>query len=154
MRAGRLALLLTTLVLPVVAPGPANAQDATSATCAIFSPAYFSPGFSMTTGSGHYESRGETGTINSIGAIDGRRVTGAGTFGFDGTYTDANCLTNRGTGTYFFTIPTDAGSLHVSGTFVETRFGLGGPVDARSPFGFFQSCPPWGTASSLQSRKV
>lgn len=90
-------------------------QGATSADCSLSFPAYVTPGLGMSPSSGQFDSRGETGTITCVGKIFGHTVTGPGTFGFEGTLTNSSCLTHQGSGTSFFTVPTDAGPVHVSG---------------------------------------
>lgn len=94
---------------------PPSEQGATSADCSLSFPAYVTPGLGMSPSSGQFDSRGETGTINCVGKIFGHTVTGPGTFGFEGTLTNSSCLTHQGSGTGFFTVPTDAGPVHVSG---------------------------------------
>lgn len=79
-----------------------------------------------------YGSGGETGSITCVGTIDGHRVTGPGSFGFEGIYT-GDCFSNVGSGTYFFTVPTDTGLAHFAGTYTESRLGLTGPVNGSQP---------------------
>jgi hypothetical protein len=94
---------------------PPGEQGATSASCSLAFLVYTTPGLGMTSSSGQFSSRGETGTINCVGEIFGHTVTGPGTFGFEGTLTNSSCLYHEGSGTAFFTVPTDAGPVHVSG---------------------------------------
>jgi hypothetical protein len=138
MKLVRLAGLLTVMLLPMVMalPAPAHAQGRTNATCSIVLPAYFSPGFGLTTSTISYGSHGETGSISCVGQINGHTVTRPGSFGFEGTYT-GDCLSNVGSGRYSITVPTDAGSLHSTGMFMESRLGASGPVDASQPEGHF-----------------
>lgn len=116
---------------------PAYGEGGTSASCTIVTPNRLSPGFSPTSTSGTYGTGGETGTITCLGTLEGHRVTGAGTFGFEGTYT-GDCFGNVGSGTYFFTVPTEVGPKHFTGSFTERRTGFTGPVEASQPGGRFQ----------------
>lgn len=120
-----IAGLLAVAVLPVLAGGPvyAEAQGATSLVCTMAFPAHFAPGFTLTPKSGTDRSAGEVGTLACSGTQDGHRVTGAGTFGFEGVYT-SDCLFDHGSGTYFYTLPTDAGPVHATGTYAYDRIGV------------------------------
>jgi hypothetical protein len=130
----RLLRLAGTVVLlgSAFTAAPAHAEGGTSAACSIAFPIHFSPGLSMTTGSGSYGSGGETGSITCTGTVHGHRITGPGTFGFEGTYTEGNCLAHKGTGSSFLTIPTDAGPVRVDGgSFSDQGLGLTGSSKAR-----------------------
>jgi len=127
-----IAGFLCALLLPALGAWPAHAQGGTSAVCSLRIPANLTPGFSRTSSTGTYGTGGETGTITCSGTVDGHRVTGPGSFGFKGTYT-GECFGNVGSGTYFFTVPTDVGQMHFTGTYTETRIGLTGPVEASQP---------------------
>jgi hypothetical protein len=76
--------------------------------------------------SGTETSGGETGSIACTGTLDGQRVTGSGTFGYEGTFTGITCLFDRAplSGRYSFTVPTDAGSLHFTGTITDARIAI------------------------------
>ena len=115
----------------------AYGDQGTSATCTIIFPNRLSPGFSLTPSTGTYGSGGETGTISCLGSLDGHRVTGRGTFGFEGVYT-GDCFGNTGSGTYSFTVPTEAGSKHFTGSYSERRTGFNGSIQASQPGGHFQ----------------
>jgi len=92
-----------------------------------------SPGFGLTPTEGTAVSAGENGSVTCAGQIDGHTVTGPGSFGLDGHYTDSTCLTQHSSGTYTFTVPTDAGPLHKAGTFSENRLGLSGSEEVTQP---------------------
>lgn len=77
----------------------------------------------MASGSGKGTSNGQTGSITCHGQFDGHTVTGPGSFGFQETYT-ANCLVDQSGGTYFATVPTDDGPVHLEGPFTASRLGL------------------------------
>jgi hypothetical protein len=107
---------LSSASTPVQAVSSAPSEVATtSASCSLSFSVYTTPGLGITPSSGQFSSRGETGTINCLGKIFGHTVTGPGTFGFEGTLTNSSCLYHEGSGTAFFTVPTDAGPIHVSG---------------------------------------
>ena len=107
--------LLSASTVAQAQSSPPSEQGFTSANCSLSFSAYTTPGLGMTPSSGEFSSRGETGTINCVGKIFGHTVTGPGTFGFEGTLTNSSCLYHEGSGTAFFTVPTDAGPVHVSG---------------------------------------
>jgi hypothetical protein len=128
--------LLGALLVPSI-PWPAQAIGDTSARCAISIPTRLSPGFSLKSSTGTYGTGGEHGTITCIGSLDGYRVTGPGTFGFEGVYV-GDCFGNDGSGTYSFTVPTELGSKHFTGSYSERRTGFNGPVEASHPGGRFE----------------
>jgi hypothetical protein len=128
--------LLGVLLTPAPA-WPAYGGEETSATCTLTIPTRLSPGFTLTSSTGTYGTAGETGTITCFGSLDGQRVTGPGTFGFEGTYT-GDCFGNVGSGTYSFTVPTEVGPKHFTGSYTERRTGFNGPVEASQPGGHFQ----------------
>lgn len=125
-------------------PAAAQAQSqsdrsgATRAECSLSVPAFFSPGLGLSPTSGTFDSRGETGTINCVGTISGQTVTGPGSFGFEGSFSESSCLSHKGSGTAYFTVPTHDGPLHVSGgAFTITGTGIFGQVHAvHSEHGF------------------
>jgi hypothetical protein len=86
----------------------------------------------MTSGSGTGTSNGQTGSISCTGQFDGHAVTGPGSFGFQENYV-ANCLVDESKGTYFATVPTDAGPVHLEGPFTVARLGLTYTVEATRP---------------------
>jgi hypothetical protein len=111
-----------------------NGQGATRAECSLSFPSHIPKGLGMTPTTGVFNSAGETGSINCEGTLYGHTVTGPGSFGFEGTLTDSSCLSHQGSGIYYFTVPTDAGPLHVSGGgFAISGTGVFGKVDATHP---------------------
>jgi hypothetical protein len=85
----------------------------------------------MAPNSSTFTSGGEIGSIRCTGTIYGSTVTGEGSFGFDGTLTDSSCLSHKGSGTYYFTVPTDGGPVHISGGRFEIMgLGVFGSVEA------------------------
>ena len=91
----------------------------------------------MTSSTGSYGTAGEAGTMICLGSLDGDRVTGPGTFGFEGTYT-GDCFGNVGSGTYSFTVPTETGPKRFTGSYTERRSGFNGPVEASQAEGRFR----------------
>jgi hypothetical protein len=77
----------------------------------------------MTPSSGTDSSHGETGAINCTGRLGGHTVTGPGPFGFDAAYSGSTCLSHGGRGTYFATVPTEAGGHRIEGTFIYLKTG-------------------------------
>jgi hypothetical protein len=75
------------------------------------------PGLSLTPASGTFTSGGETGAITCSGPVDGRTVTGPGTFGADGSYGTIDgdsCVSGgEGSATQSFTLPAGDGPVPV-----------------------------------------
>src|SRR5207244_3087104 len=107
---------------------------------------HFSPSVSLSPSSGTETTGGETGSITCSGSFDGHRVTGAGTFGYEGVFTGITCISDTTplSGTYSFTIPTDAGSLHFSGHITDARIATIDQFDLTQPGAHFT-----GTAAVL-----
>ena len=93
---------------------PAAAVQAT-ARCTFDYEPRITPGLlASEASSGIVSSGGETGTVDCAGTIDGAQITGPGSYGFEGTYSDADCLNGgHGAGRLLFTLPTTAGDRHV-----------------------------------------
>jgi hypothetical protein len=124
MKAIRIAAVALVLLVPTLVPGLAHAGGGSSVVCTISVPVHFSPGLTMTPGSGVKGSGGETGTILCKGSIDGHNVTGQGGFGFDGTYTDSSCTSGKGDLTFYGTVPTTDGPVHFKGAVTQSWVGL------------------------------
>lgn len=73
-------------------PSPADAQGATTAICTVTVHAHFSGGISLMPSTGQETTT--SGVISCTGTVSGRRVTGPGTFGYTGRYTQISCLTD------------------------------------------------------------
>jgi hypothetical protein len=116
-----------TVALLAAAAAPAPAQtptpSPTAAACITTFTGTFTPGFSMTPGSGTLTTNGETGAFTCLGRIGGDRVTGPGVIAVDESYT-GSCLSHTGTGTVRITIPTSGGSKDMTGTLTVRRTGL------------------------------
>jgi hypothetical protein len=81
-------------------------------------------------------------------------VTGPGTFGFRGKWSEGNCEANKGSGRYSFTVPTTAGTKHFVGEYAEERVGLNGTVRATQPEGRFMGAfhiIPTGTLTKMET---
>ena len=114
-RAVSTMLVLVASLLSLINAGSALATETGGqASCSFSFPLHASPGLGITASSGTFNSGGEVGTMSCTGTIAGYRVTGPGTFGFDGTI-EGSCLGHRGSGIDEFTIATEAGMLHISG---------------------------------------
>lgn len=114
-RAVSTSLVLVASLLSLINAGSALAAGTGGqANCSFGVPLHASPGLGITASSGTFNSGGEVGTMSCTGTIAGYRVTGPGTFGFDGTI-EGSCLGHRGSGISGFTIATEAGMLHISG---------------------------------------
>jgi hypothetical protein len=75
---------------------------------------------------------GQTGSVSCIGTLDGDRVTGVGSIGFEEQYT-GDCNADSSAGILRATIPTTAGVQHLAGTFTQRRTVLAFTVDVRFP---------------------
>lgn len=109
-----LATLTACALLPLAAaPAPA----AGPAECTFDYNPDMRPGLTMNPGSGKVTSRGETGTVECEGAVNGHEATGPGTFGFEGTFgtkEKVSCTSGgSGEGYVIFTVPTAAGPQKV-----------------------------------------
>jgi hypothetical protein len=133
-------LVMVAALMVTASAAQAQARDgsrgSTSAVCSFVFPAYFSPGFGLSTTTIRYGSHGETGSISCAGQIAGHAIRGTGSFGFEGTYT-GNCVSNVGSGSVFYTISTDAGPMHYIGKYTESRLGVIGPINEEQPEGSF-----------------
>ena len=81
-------------------------------------------------------------------------MTGPGTFGFSGRWSEGNCEANKGSGRYSFTVPTTGGTKHFAGEYAEQRVGLNGTVSAHQPEGRFTGAfhiIPTGTLKNLET---
>ena len=119
---------------------PASAVQAT-ARCAFDYQPRITPGLlAQAPSSGTVSSGGETGTVDCAGTIDGAQITGPGSYGFEGTYSDADCLNGgHGAGRLLFTLPTTAGDRHVEepmsyafGPYAAYPTGMGGWKGSRT----------------------
>jgi hypothetical protein len=119
-------LLSALVVLQMLAAWPAHAEGATAASCLINMSVHVTPGVSMVPTSGVETTGGETGSIACTGTFNGDMVTGAGTFGYHGTFTGITCLLDGLplSGSYSFTVPTTAGPLHFTGTITDSRIAV------------------------------
>jgi hypothetical protein len=123
MRRTAIAVLLATIpFLPLTGTVPAQANDQTP--CSFKFNADVNPGLSNSPSSGTVTSNGQTGTITCQGKVNGKTVTGPGTYGVDGRYgtNDPDTCTSggEGNGTASMTIPTSDGPQRVTAPFTYT----------------------------------
>jgi hypothetical protein len=122
------------LLAAALAPASAHAAPASDALCTSVFTAQISPGFSARPGSGAVTSGGETGTLVCTGRVNGRRITGVGTFSVEETYTTgAACVSDKSRGQVAMTIPTTGGAIHIVGALTARRIGLVELVDIAFP---------------------
>lgn len=117
---------------PSAAQTPATWGD-NDAVCTLSFTEYFSPGVTLTPTSGTQTSGGEVGSITCSGKLQGHNITGPGTFGNEGFLHESTCLLDHSTGRYFATLPTDAGTVRIEGTYSLLRTGLTLTVEADQP---------------------
>ncbi len=154
------APLMTLAVILVGVTAPAQVvRAAPAAECTFSTPMHFSPGISPADGTGlRYASDenftgAERGIAECVGIL-GDPVTGPGTFGFTGRWTEGDCEANKGAGSYSFTVPTTGGTKHFAGSYAESRVGLNGTVKATQPEGTFTGAfqiIPTGTLTNMET---
>jgi hypothetical protein len=113
---------------------PVQAEPTLEAVCTFLFPITFSPGLTLQTATGTYGTNGETGSGICVGRANGYDIRGGATFGFQGAFTNATCLNDVVvSGVYFYSLQTDAGPAHFTGSFTDVRVGLVALIDARQP---------------------
>lgn len=123
-----------TLLLGAGGAATAEAAPATSAVCTGLITLHISPGFDLRPGAGVVGSGGETGTVRCAGTLEGRLITGRGTFSVEETYASGGgCLSDRSSGTVSTTLPTTGGPLHLVGALTARRIGLVEFIDIEFP---------------------
>jgi hypothetical protein len=120
-----LGAALVAAVAWVVPGAAAVGADGTQATPCRFSAEFdMAPGLSLTPTSGSFTSGGERGAITCSGTVDGRTVTGPGTFGADGSYGTADgdsCVSGgEGSAMQSFTLRTGDGPVPVGNAITFT----------------------------------
>ena len=128
-------LFLSALAMLFGLTGVAPVEAAGGGTpCAFDADVMLAPGFSDTRGAGSFSTSGQTGMIKCRGTVNGKQITGTGSFGTDGHYGANGGSTcgsgGSGDGTQYFTLPTSGGPERVDNTFVMTYgpYGRGGPI--------------------------
>ena len=115
-RAAAVAAALASCLAVGLTAAPAPAAGAPAECTFDYNPE-LTPGLTMTPASGSVTSHGETGTVECTGEVNGRQVTGPGTFGFEGTFgtkEKVSCTSGgAGEGSVRLTVPTAAGPQHV-----------------------------------------
>ena len=134
-RYGRTTSLLGALVAAAaLGAAPAQAASAPSAVCTTTFTAFIIPGFTMTPNRGKLTSRGQTGSLECFGELDGQRITGApGSMGFVEQHTAGTCRGHVGTGRVHLIIPTTAGNKDMVGRLAVRRTALTVRVTVRFP---------------------
>ena len=115
-------LLTTTALLPLAGIDAAEAKEQTP--CSFKFDAEIAPGLSNSPSSGTHDSKGETGTVDCEGKVNGKAVTGPGKFGNVGRYgtTDPDTCTSggEGDGTMTMIVPTSDGTQQATGKYTYT----------------------------------
>jgi hypothetical protein len=130
-------LFLIALLLGSVFGVSSSAHAADNAVCTVSGPLTLKPGLTMTSGRTTYSSHGPTGTIDCHGSAKGRQITGAGTLTNRGVIT-GSCAQSTGSGRLVARIPTDAGTLRVSGKYTFQTVGAAGPFSGSVFSGTFE----------------
>lgn len=107
-------------IVPSLHASPAAAAGS-SAACVHRWTDTVSPGTTTATQRVVFSSHGETGTIRCSGTVQGRQVTGPGTFGEEGVI-EGSCSSGRGQALFSITLPTDGGPVHLR---IPVTFTLG-----------------------------
>lgn len=138
----RWVAIAAALTSPAVTAAGAQAAPATDAACTSVFTAYVNPGFDIHPSAGTGTTRGETGALLCTGTVDGHRITGPGTMGFDETYRDAACLSDASSGHFSATLPTTSGPVHLGGNLEAHRIGLVELVEITFPRAHFSGLGP------------
>jgi hypothetical protein len=121
----RLLLLLCAVAVAEIVPSlhasPAAAAAGGSAACVHQWTDTVTPGTTMSTQRAVFSSHGETGTIRCSGTVQGRQVTGPGSFGEEGVI-EGSCGSGRGQALFSITLPTSGGPVHLR---IPVTFTLG-----------------------------
>lgn len=138
----RSVAIAAALVIAAVPAVGAQAAPATDAACTSVFTAHVSPGFGVRPGAGTGTSRGQTGTLVCTGSVDGHRITGPGTMGFEETYRNAACLADESSGRFSATLPTTSGPVQLGGDLQAHRLGLVEFVEIAFPHATFGGFGP------------
>ena len=133
----RLRGIVLVLALVGLQSAPVAGADESGAPCAFEVDVTMSPGLSRQPSSGTFDSKGESGTLDCQGNVDGQPAAGTGTFGTEGRYgldgdgDDCRSKEGQGDGTAHFTVPVQGGGTeHVDDPYTMTY-----RVDGRSVVG-------------------
>lgn len=134
-------LVLSWIILSA-SPAVKAETPSVAALCSATATLNLSPGLRLLQETqGTNQSFGETGTLRCAGKIDGKTITGPGTIGFSSTYR-GNCLAITGGGAWFFTLPTNGGSVHRQGTYSGPSIGSVVYFDGSFPGGRMTGAGP------------
>lgn len=133
-------------------PSPSVAAAKSTAHCWHTWTDSISPGVSTTRREVALTSNGETGTIHCKGSVEGKRVTGPGTFGEVGMF-DGTCAGGTGSATFSFTLPTTAGPVKLRMPVTFTIAGFGSTTSKEFP-GAFLFAPLTGNCLTEPITKV
>jgi hypothetical protein len=136
------ATLAAALLIAAAPATSAQAAPATDAACTSVFTAYVTPGFDAHPSAGSGTTRGETGALLCTGTVDGHRITGPGTMGFDETYRDAACLSDASSGHFSATLPTTSGPMQLGGDLEAHRVGFVEFVEITFPRAHFSGLGP------------
>jgi hypothetical protein len=118
-------LLATISLAPLTGTAPVQAAGTP---CTFRFDIDVTPGLSNSPSSGTFTTNGETGTADCKGKINGRTITGPGTYGTEGRYgTDgpATCTSGgKGEGTTSMTLPTSDGPQKFTAPYTLTSGAL------------------------------
>jgi hypothetical protein len=146
------AVLIASLSL---VPSPARAAD--NAICTASMPVTLDPGLDLTSRPSTFSTQGATGTIDCHGSVNGKQITGPGTFVNGGVNNGGTCAQGMGTGQFQVQIPTgkDGKDMEtVSGPYTFQYLGVLGTFSGPKFSGTFQFLPTAGNCLATPMTKV
>lgn len=142
MRIRRLGVLAGLVAVLGGLPLSEPAQGADQALCQVELVLTLSPGLSRSPANQTFATESGSGKANCQGSLDGHMITGPGAGEVEGTMTGpgggASCGGGEGEGTYKLSVPTDKGTMDVTGPFkfsFVTGFGEANGEGLRFVFG-------------------
>ena len=150
-RSALLTIPLLALLFPAAAP--LRAEEPATMDCVHEFVLIVAPGAQAASQDFTYTSGGQTGTIVCQGSLGGRRVSGPGTIGVEGTM-QGSCFEGKGTGTNRLSVPTDQGVIEFVEPFAVAYRGTVGTYEGERMSGHFQFIPAEGNCVSAPMTKA
>jgi hypothetical protein len=138
------------LLAPLASLTPAGAAPP-PAPCVLDLIVSGSPGLTMTPGRTDGDANG---TIDCHGVVDGKQITGAGSYSNTFSFLDSTCAKGGGNGTQTFTIPTSAGPMTITEDFTFASVGPAGTFKGTALSGAFQFAPMTGDCVTSPASKA
>lgn len=146
--------LLVTVLIASLSLVASPAQAADNAICTASMPVTLTPGLTLTSGPSTFTTQGATGTIDCHGSVQGKQITGSGTFVNGGVNNGGTCAQGKGTGQFLAQIPTVGGLVAVSGPYTFQYLGVLGSFTGSTFSGTFQFLPTSGNCLTAPMTQV